>query len=371
LAWNTDTPSIAVGDSEIITKAIIVGTSATVVLHCLPYSGKGTFVVHESHVPNILMNPDVDVEVQRFVGDQAVTNIEMTKITNTAFDGSDLLGTGWWKTFLRITDGGVLSAGMVEVVRIARDATSTWSPYLQVNQLLAGGVTIPVDWQPYKELTLGTTPPAATTVPGSGAVSLYDGGTASFKVDSTDKDSGTGLFYAWYLNGELASVGGDDNYSFLADKMSMGQIRYVSVVVWQTGGLRAGSANWKVTRLANDPTLLAITGTLTCYGDPPRTERMAVRLANASGVVIESIPAILSDGNVQTLNFNFASLPPVVYTLVAWMDGGPGGQDGVFNYSVDGHYTYFAGVATLPMATPIVIPHPSGQTFNFILRSGI
>jgi hypothetical protein len=184
-----------------------------------------------------------------------------------------------------------------------------------------------------------------------------------------DNDSGTGLFYAWYLNGQLAEVSSASTYSFPASTMNIGEIRYVSAIVWQTNGTRAGSANWKVTRLENDPSTTAVSGTLTIWA-PAETESLAVRLVDSTGAIIPSIPAVLSAGYVQTLAFDYEALPPGVYILSAWMDGGPlgVGRDGVFRVSEDGHHTYYSGVPSLNFATVITVPHAGGQNYSFTLQ---
>lgn len=237
VVWNDDTPSIAVGSGAASTT-IVIGVPASIVINCLPYDGSGTLNMHATWVPDVIASPSVEVEM---VGWDSVSHtIPMTLASSVEANGTASLDDGWYVSFFRILDNGVLNAGIVRSVRMLANSTTHWSEYLTVNQL-EGQVTLDPEWFPGLPLNL-------TTNPVEGEVNIYDGQTKTLAVTGADNDGGTSLVYAWYRNAAPIAIGTASSIVLDAADYEVGSMTYISCVVWQSNGQRAGDAQWTLLR---------------------------------------------------------------------------------------------------------------------------
>jgi hypothetical protein len=203
-------------------------------------------------------------------------------------------------------------------------------------------VSIDVSWQ-------GGLPLDLTATPAQGDTNLYDGQSIIFTVTGADNDCGTGLIYAWYINGVATAVSSSPSYTAHASDFTESSHAYLSCVVWQRDGKRAGDVQWNVQRATFPPEASnitiaakqaedgmvhltvsdAVTGAL--YADFRGTQQSApfVTSHTFSGVAAGSykLSATIEGGtttwydgtsfaNAQT--FAIPELPPVDVSFIAW-----------------------------------------------------
>lgn len=237
VVWNTDTPSVTVGGSvDYVT--VNIGTPQTIPITCVPYQGSGTLNITTGWVPDILANPGVTCGVEDFSGN--VTPIPMQITSSVTAVGTATLNQGWYVGFQQITDSGMLDAGIVETIRILANASSLWNTFLTVNAL-QGNITLDVAWQPGLPLNLSMTPAA-------GSIGLYDSGPVTLTCTGVDTDAGTSAVYAWYKNGVLTALSSSNSLTLNPADFKENTISYISMIVWQSDGKRAGDAQYAVTR---------------------------------------------------------------------------------------------------------------------------
>jgi hypothetical protein len=154
-----------------------------------------------------------------------------------------------------------------------------------------------------------------------------------------------------------------NSYTVPLASMDAGETAYYSCLVWQTGGARAGAANWAMVYGVGAPD--EISGTLGNFESVSTT--MTVKLLYEDGTPTE-IPAVYSVGNVTTMAFSFPDLAAGTYVIDAFRDGAP--RDGIFGDG-DTHrsfYTVTGGTYLFALRAKIVIPTSGGVDYSFFLQ---
>lgn len=296
--WNQDDPSVAVGGTA-TSIVVVVGVPMTVDLVCVPYTGPGTLDVQIGWIPDIIAAPAVEVDMVDFAS--TLTAVPMVLDTSVAAHGSASLEQGWYTGYLRILDNGELNAGVVRAIRIASGANTLWDEFLTVNQL-SGQITLDIGYNPGLPLELAVSP-------AEGAVPLYEGQLKTFTVTGVDNDPGTSAIYAWYLNGNPIALSASNSVALDAANYTEGMSLYLSAVVWQSDGKRAGDAQWAVQRSAFD--LTKIMGSFTAVASS-----YEVKLFDADWATVGTPLTIVSTGGTET--FEFSGLPAGNMRLVVY-----------------------------------------------------
>jgi len=240
--YNADAMAIGEGSAS---ATITVGTPATIAIDCLPYDGIGTVNAAFSWVPDVLAVPQIEAEI---VGtDSVVHAIPMIPDSSVAAHGSLSAAQGWFIAFMRLRDNGVLSAGIVRSLRIAANASTTWTERLTVNQL-QGSVTLDTSFAAGLPLNI-------TASPSAGDAGLYDDASIVFTISDVDNDPGTIPVYAWYMNGQAVAISTSNTYTADAASFTLGSRAYLSAVVFQDDGKRAGDVQWVIVRQSTNPAL--------------------------------------------------------------------------------------------------------------------
>jgi hypothetical protein len=250
-AWNKASPSVIIGTGSAIAE-VMVGTPAVANITIEETIGDGTLDAQMQWYPNVIQVPQPKITVKKYGGAPQVLTLDSQDATHAAVIES--LSNGWYVGFFEIRDAGTLAAGVVQAFRILRNYTTTWTENLQVN-LLEGTLTVNLQYQDGRPLFLSLDTE-------EGDVSVFTDEPKTITVLGADQDSGKGLLYAWYVDGQPASLG--DLASFIVDPASYpaGSIHYLSAVVFQDDGARAASANWKVTMAGLNPARMGFAGTV-------------------------------------------------------------------------------------------------------------
>jgi hypothetical protein len=353
LAWNS---TQAIGRSAVVPIDVFTGMSPlNVPLVAYEDAGPGTFAVHVGWLPDILAIPSVEVEAVTFGG--VSTPVSMNLASSVEANGSAALASGFYAAMMRIYDNGVLSVGSVEVLRVAKGMTSTWNAFYNVSQLESGDITFSPDWVVLLPLTVSTNIP-------EGTVTMSEsGGDVTLTVTGADFDPSTSGIYAWYRNGEVIELSTTNSYQVPLASMDPGETAYYSVFVWQSGGLRAGAANWSIVYGVGSPD--EITGTLGNFQGVATP--MSVKLLYEDGTPTE-IPAVYSVGSVTTLAFSFTGLAAGTYVIDGFRDGAP--RDGIFGAgdTQRSFFTATGGTALFAARGKIVIPTSGGVDYSFFLQ---
>jgi len=335
---NAAAASVGSGSGEV---DVTIGIPAVCAITAVPYPGNGTFIADITWYPDVVAVPVVEVELLGF--DAVLHPVEMTNTGPTAADGTIALPAGWYVGFLRILDNTELSAGLARAIRLAQGGTTTWSEYLQVNQLL-GTIDIDLDYNPGEPLNL-------TYTPNAGSADVYSNFDNLFSVTGVDNDSGTTPIYAWYVDGVGTSLGAAASYTLNRDWES-GEVHYLSVVVVQSDGKRAADHTWALTCLGTNPLTMQIDaqilgGTVR----PGETCWISIWSATVETMIEEvEIPWV---GNPADCHHTFTVPAGFYKALVRW--------SAVQNYPS----WYGGGINWDGAGLTITVPHAAGLTFSW------
>jgi hypothetical protein len=349
--WNNDVTSVAVG-SGAATITVLSATPQTVSITCLPYSGPGDLVIDLEWFPDVVVTPSAEAEVKALGG--SVIPVPLTLTSSVTADGTASLEQGWYTGALRIFDNEILSAGVVRTLRIASGMITTWSEYLIVSALEAI-ITIDVSYDPGPPLIpLSNTP--------EGDLVMYTDQTHNITIDpETEHDSGTTLVYAWYLNGILTALSTSNTFDVIGNNHVTNTSYYLSAIVFQSNGYRAGDLQWKIIKVDLGAGQLAITGTVTI---PDEGGLWYVDAIDADGTtIVAQSPAISMLLGDTSFTYDLGDVPIGVYYLKTWKDNDWSG----IHEMDEPRFAYFGNVSKVrPPDFPanVTIPHDVGVTLD-------
>jgi hypothetical protein len=343
-AWNKATPKAIIATGSGIAE-VKVGVPASPVIIVTETVGDGTLIAEMQWYPNVIQVPQPKITVKKYGGAPQVLTLDSQDSTHAA--ASDLLSNGWYVGFFEIRDAGTLAAGVVQAFRILKDYTTTWTENLQVN-LLEGTITVHLQYQDGRPLVLVCNTP-------EGDVGVFTDEPKTISVISAGQDSGKGLLYAWYLDGQATSLGDLDNFVVNPGSYPEGSIHYLSAVVFQDDGARAASANWKVTMAGMNPSRASIAG---ICNDSAFSTGVAytVELISAVGhAPVDSQAMPYLDDPTRDYNLGVQVVGDYHLRVVI-----PAGGDFPLGKTV-----YWPNTTNVDLASVITIPHALGAVYSF------
>lgn len=348
--YNDDLPPVALGEGSAV-ATVIVGSPATAHIVLTEYVGNGTLAGQFAWWPDVISDPEPVATMLKYGG--SPVNFPLTLTDGTHASGSSQFANGWYTGFFTLSDNGVLACGIVRAVRILKDATTTWSENIEVS-LLDGSLTIDLEYYEGLPLTLVTTP-------GAGEVPLYDGEPVTITVTSAGQDAGHGCLYSWYMDGVATSLSTDPFYVADPADFAPGTIHYLSVIVFQDDGKRAGDASFLLRMAGQNPALLAVSGTVDntpfSLGVPFTIELIDA----ASHAVIDSVAAPYAGEGEGLRPFNLGAQVAGEYHLRVVIAAGGDFPAGKTSYWI----TNGSSTTNIASAGVLTIPHLLGATFTF------
>ncbi len=351
---NDDVPSVAVGGATTLIT-VVAAQPQNVSITCLPYSGNGNLVIDLDWFPDVVVSPSALAEMKPYGGTSVPIALPLT--SQTSADGTASLPSGWYTGALRIYDNSILSAGIVRSVRIAEAMTTTWTEYLIVSAL-DGSVTIDISYDPGPPLILNPDVPEGDLV-------VYTDQSVTITIPEPDHDAGQGVVYGWYMNGVLTEISTVNAFTAAGNDYNTNTSYYLSAVVFQTDGARAGNAQWKITKVELGSGQLDAEGTVTI---PALGGHYYVVALAADGV---TVLATSPDYSVMVVDTSFdyliADVPIGTWFLKAFQDTNVNGIHDIG----ETRFAYYGNVSTtrppdFPANAPF--PHDIGFTFDFTVQ---
>jgi len=348
--WNDDDPSVKVGSGYAFIT-VVSAQPQSVSITCLPNTGSGDLVIDLDWFPDVVVTPSAEADVKPYGG--SVTPITMPLTSSTSADGTASLEQGWYTGALRIYDNNILSAGIVRTLRIAAGMTTTWTEYLIVSAL-EGQITLNVGYDPGPPLILNPDVP-------EGDIIAYTDITEIITIPEPVHDAGTTLVYAWYMNGVLTEVSLTNTFTVVANSYQTNVSYYLSAVVFQSDGNRAGNAQWKIIKVELGSGQLDLEGTVTI---PQLGGTYYVLVLDADQNILATSPANVCMGVDTSFDYLITDVPIGTWFLKAYQDTNASGihelAETLFNY-----YGNVSKVRPPDFPANVTIPHDIGVTFDF------
>lgn len=345
--WNKATPSVVIATGSAV-AVVAVGTPANPTITLSELIGDGTLVAQLQWYPDVIQVPEPKITVQKYGGAPQVLVLDSQDATHA--NATDTLANGWYTGFFEIRDAGTLAAGVVQAFRILKGYTTTWTENLQVN-LLEGTITVHLQYQDGRPLELVLDTP-------EGDVAVYTDEPRTISIISAGQDAGHGCIYAWYVDGQPASLGALDTFEVDPADYPEGSIHYLSAVVFQDDGARAASANWKVTMAGLNPARMAVAGTIK-NGTYTFGVALTVKLLDAT-THLEADTLALEASVAGTIPYDLGMETAGDYHLAVVVPAGGDFPTGKTCFWTGGSWTTDIGAANV-----ITIPHDIGATFAF------
>lgn len=227
-AINLDGDEIGYGEKAVLVeKAKFVAVTIKVV----PFSGTGSLSLSVSWPAEAVSGAGVSASLTGAGG--AAVPLEFEIGAGSASYYGAAIDSGYYTLILQLLEEGSVVAGVVETVRIVKDALTEGVFNFADLNYPTGDVSI--------DITVDLDVPLEVAITGVPAVLPY--GTAINASSAVSNAGGSDLVYSWYLNG--SPVAGSGTVSFGAD-LWRGFYR-LDVVVFTADGLRSGSASYSFT----------------------------------------------------------------------------------------------------------------------------
>ncbi len=213
------------------TAVVHTNATTTLALPVLPLTGLGTVSLSLTWNPSDLDIPQVQASLLPTTGSERTLDFTVDPASGTGtFSASDVLN-GYYTLVLKLLDNGAPVMGAVDVVRVAKDATTTGTfAFTQVNK---PGGSLAVNITP----ALGD--PLTVSISGASATKPAN---LAMALSASIAETGVNETYVWYVNGDAKGTG--STFSF-DTTWAQGYYR-IDVTAFSADGMRAGSATTSV-----------------------------------------------------------------------------------------------------------------------------
>ncbi len=221
-AKNADNEFIAVGET---TTTIHAGNTQTVSITVTPLDGQGTLDLTVNWTPGDVGDASIDAQLVLKSGSTIDLSFQITE-PGKATMVNDQIPTGYHTVSIQLLDNGLLTMGAIEVVRIAKDQTTSGAfDFYDINQ-------------PGGDIVVNITPEMNDPIDVlmSGQVDELVLGDEMTVMAIVPAFVGS-VVYVWYINGESEATG---NTFMVGSDLPIGVYR-LDVTAYTVDGKRAGS----------------------------------------------------------------------------------------------------------------------------------
>ena len=218
---------IAQGSSTI---SVQTGLQTPLTIVPVPLAGAGKISLAVTWVAADVQSASIDAQLTPATGSPIALAFVLS--AGSAACQNSTIPSGYYTLSLKLLDNGVLVMGAVEVVRIAKGATTSGTfDFSRVNNP-GGAIAVAITPQMSNPLVVTMQGQAATLPVGS-----------SMTVTASVAGSVGNVVYVWYVNGESRATGSNANPSFTVGSTLPSGFYRLDVTAYTSDGKRAGAAN--------------------------------------------------------------------------------------------------------------------------------
>jgi len=231
---NTQGTIIAMGEQ---TTTLVPGQSQSVDIAVTPVDGYGSRDLTLFWTESDTIDPSITAELVPETGSSIPLTFNIDPPGTATYTGSDI-PTGYYTLVVQLLEGGTLTMGAVEVVRVVDgQTTSGIFEFYDIN-LLEGSIQVNITPVMYD--------PIAVTI--SGQIAEFGAG-GFMTVDAFVPPETDNVVYVWYINGNSVATGA---YYTTPTDLAPGVYR-IDVTAFTSDGSSAGSATYTFRVLDLEP----------------------------------------------------------------------------------------------------------------------
>jgi hypothetical protein len=210
--------------------AVVTGAQTAIGVVPVPLAGSGTLDLSVSWVAADIQAASIDAQLTPATGTPIILGFSLG--TGSATCRNTAVPAGYYTLSLKLLDSGMLVMGAVEVVRIARGATTSGRfDFTQVNRP-GGAIAVSITPRMSEPLQVSMTGQVATLPVGT-----------DMTVTASVAGSVGNVVFVWYVNGESKASGSNAAPTFsLGTTLAAGYYR-LDVTAFTADGARAGAAS--------------------------------------------------------------------------------------------------------------------------------